>query len=89
MKRAGKVMEELAREMVTTPSSRGWRSTSRVERLNSGQFVQEEHAVVGQAHLPRPGVGAAADEPGVGDGVVRGPEGPLAQEPLARLRAAP
>ena len=53
--------------------------------LEFRQFVQEEDAVVGQAHLPRPGGGAAADEPGVGDGVVRGPKGPPAQEPLARL----
>jgi len=36
MKRAGKVMALAAREMVTSPSSRGWRRISRVERLNSG-----------------------------------------------------
>ena len=53
--------------------------------LEFRQFVQEEDAVVGQAHLPRPGGGAAADEPGVGDGVVRRPERSPAQEPLAGL----
>ena len=41
-----------------------------------GQLVQEEHAVVGQADFAGPGDMAAADQSGVGDGVVRGAEGP-------------
>jgi len=36
MKSAGKVVLFRAREIVTTPSSSGWRSTSSVRRLNSG-----------------------------------------------------
>jgi hypothetical protein len=36
MNRAGKVRVEAAREMVTHPSSKGWRNTSNTFRLNSG-----------------------------------------------------
>jgi hypothetical protein len=36
MKSAGNVVELSAREIVTTPSSSGWRNTSSVRRLNSG-----------------------------------------------------
>jgi hypothetical protein len=35
-----------------------------------GQLVEEEDAVVGEAHLPGTGDAPAADEPGVGDRVV-------------------
>jgi hypothetical protein len=56
------------------PSSRGWRSIrpkgTRHLGLELGQLVQEEDTVVGQAHLARLGDRAAADETGVGDGVV-------------------
>jgi hypothetical protein len=38
--------------------------------LEPGRLVQEEDAMLGQAHLPRPGNEAAANEAGVGDGVV-------------------
>ena len=51
------------------------------------QFVQEEHPVVGQAHLPGPGDGAAADEPGVRDGVVGRPEGAPGHQGLAGFQA--
>jgi hypothetical protein len=40
-----------------------------------GQLVEEEDAVVGEAHLPRAGNAAAADEAGVGDRVMRRAEG--------------
>jgi hypothetical protein len=43
--------------------------------LELGQLVQEQHPVMRQAHLSRPGNGAAADEAGIGEGVVRGAEG--------------
>jgi hypothetical protein len=43
--------------------------------LELGQLVQEEDTMVGQAHLARPGDGAAADEAGVGDEVVGRAEG--------------
>jgi hypothetical protein len=36
MNSAGKVVHRKARLMVTSPSSSGWRSTSRVLRLNLG-----------------------------------------------------
>ena len=36
MNSAGKVVDVKAREIVTTPSSSGWRNTSNVRRLNSG-----------------------------------------------------
>jgi hypothetical protein len=35
-----------------------------------GQLVEEEHRVVYEAHLAGAGNGAAADETGVGDGMV-------------------
>ena len=75
--------------MVTLPSSRGWRSTSRVDlALEFRQFIQEKHAVVGQTDLPGPGDAAAADEAGIRDGVVRRPEGPGGQQGLARRQQA-
>jgi hypothetical protein len=37
--------------------------------LEPGQLVEEEDAVVGQAHLARSRDGAAADKAGLGDGV--------------------
>ena len=36
------------------------------------QFIQEEHAVVRQRHLARPGEVAAADQPHIRKGVMRG-----------------
>jgi hypothetical protein len=41
-----------------------------------GQLVQKQHPVVGQAHLAGPGHAAAADHPGIGDGVMGRAEGP-------------
>jgi hypothetical protein len=37
-----------------------------------GEFVEKEDAVVGQGDLTGAGIGAPADEPGVGDGVLMG-----------------
>ena len=37
-----------------------------------GQFIQEEHAIVGQRHVARHRHVAAADQPHIRDGVVRG-----------------
>ena len=51
-----------------------------------GRLIQEKHAVVGKAHLPRLGYLAAADQAGIGDGMVRRAkradrdEGPLPHE---------
>ncbi len=74
----------LARAMVTEPSSSGWRSSSSTLRGNSGQLVQEQHAVVRQADLAGPRhARAAADQAGVGNGVVRRAERPLAQQARA------
>ena len=40
------------------------------------ELVEEEDAVMGEAHLSRPSeTGTAADQPGQGDGMVRRPEG--------------
>ena len=44
--------------------------------LELRQLIEEEHAVVRQAHLARPGDLAAADQARVGDGVVRRAERP-------------
>ncbi len=35
-----------------------------------GEFIQEQYAMVGEGDFAGAGVGAAADESGVGDGVV-------------------
>ena len=43
--------------------------------LELGELVEEEDAVVRQGDLAGAGQGAAADEPGVGDGVVGRAEG--------------
>lgn len=37
-----------------------------------GDFIEEQDATVSQSDLPGPGLGAAADEGGAGDGVMRG-----------------
>jgi hypothetical protein len=45
-----------------------------------GEFVEEKNPVMGERHLARPRVRAAAHETGVGYGVVRGAEGPRREE---------
>ena len=47
------------------------------------QFVQKQHAVVGQGDLAGPGNGAAADQAGVGDGVVGRTEGANGDQSVA------
>ena len=49
-----------------------------------GKLVQEQHAAVREAHLARPRIGAAADQAGVRDGVMRCPEGAPGDERLAQ-----
>src|SRR3989304_4395110 len=75
-KRAGKVRLVVAREIVTRPSSSGWRRTSRAVRRDSGGSSRNRPAVGPQRACAGGGEGAAADEPGVGDGVVGRGEGP-------------
>ena len=50
-----------------------------------GQFVEKEDAAVGEGAFARPGPGAAADQPGIADGVVRAAEGAPLDEGGARL----
>ena len=85
MKRAGKVMEVAAREMVTTPSSRGWRSTSRVERLNSGSSSRKR--TPWWARLTSPGRGVVPPPMSPASEMVwcGARKGRRRQEPLARL----
>jgi hypothetical protein len=45
-----------------------------------GQLIEEEDAVVGEADFSRARDAAAADEAGVGDGVIRGAEGTASNE---------
>jgi hypothetical protein len=71
MKPHGSVTLPALREIVTWPSSNGWRMTSRAERLNSGQFVEKQHPVVGQRDLAGTGDGAAAEQADVGNCMVR------------------
>ena len=88
MKLAGNVVLDSAREIVTVPSSSGWRRTSSVRRLNSGSSSRNKHAVVAQDDLARRGRRAAADQPGVADRVMRRAIGPRGQQRLARLQQA-
>ena len=87
MKEAGNVSGVARPETVIRPSSSGWRRSSRTLRLNSGSSSRKSSAVVGQADLARLGHDPAADEAGVGDRVVRGPEGATAHG-AGSLRAA-
>ena len=64
MMRAGKRTDVSAREIVTSPSSSGWRRPSRAEQAELGELVEEEDAEVGEAHLARTRRRAAADEAG-------------------------
>ena len=55
-----------------------------------GQLVEKQHAVVRQADFARPRhAGAAADQAGVGDGVVRRAERPLVQQSRAGRQQSP
>ena len=49
-----------------------------------GQLVEEQDAQVGQADLARMGDAPAADQPGVGHGVMGGAEGAGPQQPALR-----
>ena len=72
MKRAGKVSDMAARAMQTVPSSSGWRMTSRTFRGNSGSSSRNNTPLCASETSPGRGIGAAADQSGVGNGVVRG-----------------
>ena len=54
----------LARATVTLPVSSGWRSASSTCALELRQLVQEQHTLVRERDLARPGVAAAADHCG-------------------------
>ena len=79
--RAGNVAFACAREIVTTPSSSGWRSASRRRAAELGELVEEEDAVVREAHLAGSRPVAAADEAHLAHRVVRRAEGTRADEP--------
>ncbi len=46
----------------TSPVSSGWRSESSAWRVEFGEFVEEQHAVMGERHFARPRAQAAADQ---------------------------
>jgi len=48
MKAQGRVTLPALREMVTLQSSSGWRRTSKAERLELGEFVEKQHAMMGE-----------------------------------------
>jgi hypothetical protein len=48
-----------------------------------GELVQEEHAVMGEAHLPGSGNPSTPDQPPIADGVMGSSEGPAPQQRLA------
>ena len=77
-----------ARLIVTTLSSSGWRSTSRRELPNSGSSSRKRTPRWLRADLAGFGPVAAADQPGVGDGVVRGAERALPDQGRIRRQQA-
>ena len=87
MKRAGKVSDMAARAMVTVPSSKRLAHDFENVAGEFGQFVEEEHAVVGQRDFARARDHAAADQSGVGDGVVRRTKGARAHQAAGLHRA--
>ena len=80
MKRAGKLTVRCPRVITMWPSSRGWRSASSASRLNSGELVEEQHAVTGEARLAGGGHRATADQSGARDRMMRSTEGPPRDE---------
>ena len=88
MKLAGNVVLFSAREIVTVPSSSGWRSTSSVWRLNSGSSSRNSTPLWARADFAGRGRRAAADQAGVADRVMRRAERPDGQERLAGLQPA-
>jgi hypothetical protein len=88
MKLAGKRTAPWERAMVTTWSSSGWRRVSRTSRGELGEFVEEEHAVVGEGDLAGARDHPAADDRGGGGGVVGRADGAGGDEALARREEA-
>ena len=66
----------LARAIRTSPDLQRLAQGIERLRLELGQLVEEEHAVMGERDLARAGVEAAADERRHGGRVVRGAERP-------------
>ena len=58
--------------MCMTLSSRGWRSTSRTWRRNSGSSSRKRIAMMGQRHLARHRHLATPDQPHIRNGMMRG-----------------
>ena len=72
VKRAGNSTDPTARVTTTRPSSSGWRSAFDGVAPELGELVEEQHAVVRERDLARAQVpGAAAEQPGRRDRVVR------------------
>ena len=84
MKFAGNVVLDSAREIVTVPSSSGWRKHFQRAAVELGQLVEKQHAVMRKRDFAWGGRRAAADQARVADRVVRRAEGPHGQERLAR-----
>ena len=73
-----------ARAIVTAPSSSGCRNCSSTLRGKFRQFVQEQHAVVRQAHFARPRrARSSADQSRVRHRMMRRAERPVLQQPHA------
>ena len=75
-----------ARAMVTAPFFERLTQHLQHRPLELRQLVQKQHAVVRERDLARPRVGAAADEAGVGDRVVRRAERPPRHESAPRVQ---
>ena len=62
--------------METSPVSSGWRSEFERLRLEFRQFVEKQHAVMGERNLARPRAQAAADQSRHAGGMMRRAERP-------------
>ena len=88
MKRAGKVSDmRRARDGDRAVFERLAHNFEHVAR-ELGQLVQKEHAVMREADLARARDRAAADQPRVGDGVVRRAERAVGDQTAARIEHA-
>ena len=84
----GKVSDMAARAMVTVPSSSGWRMTSSTLRGNSGSSSRNSTPLCARRDFAGPRDDAAADQAGIGDGVVRRAERARADQPGAGVQHA-
>ena len=84
----GKVIVPAAREIVTRPSSSGWRIVSKTLRLNSGNSSKNKTPWCASEISPGVGLMLPPSKPGVARGVMRRAKRPLRHERLSGFQQA-